>query len=155
LPEINDYLVDAVNALRDSFRTSLSQVTRVEIGYPHDGLTDVSATQCAVFLVATRGQHQPRGMGTTNMNRTYLEARFYWLLTAMSREVVEFSTLKTIMEIVDVYTELQPRILSDVATFSIVGTAGASLGYDLGYEDIGGKRHRVLIYPIELWLKWG
>lgn len=145
------YLADALISLKESLADTLEEVQKVELGQPTDALADVSARKSRLFIHLTDGFTVRRGIGDCDQLHAYGNIRCYWTMSRQNRELVEKSVANMIVQIPYYYSTTSGLTLAEgVAKWYLRSTAGVSRTYQVGYEIIGGKQHRVLIFSIEV-----
>jgi hypothetical protein len=140
------------NAL-DQIKTDVAAITGVQramLGQPLDALPDATQTKCVAAIYMTSGAPLNDTYTATEEQHIF-EMRFYWLLQKLNVEVVEQSMASMWDLILEKFFDSDAdRNLSEKVTCALVGGDGGRYRYRAGYEEIGGKWHRVLIVPLEI-----
>ena len=137
----------------DELKTQVDAITDVQkasLGQPLTALPSSSHNKCEAFIYLLSGA---RGSTTysTDTEEHRVEVRFYWLLTPINSQVVEQSA-STMWDRVmtKFHGDDADRNLTETATLAEVGGGGQI--YNAGFQEIGGKLHRLLTVPFEITL---
>lgn len=136
-------------------KVDVAAITGVQVAHLGQALTAIAnatATKAEAAVYVTRGGPMSDTYKSTTEVHV-VEVKFYWLLTPANVEVVEQATAEMWDLVMAKFFGSDPdRNLSEKCTIALVAGENGREQYMAGYEEVGGKIHRVLIVPIEVTL---
>lgn len=139
-----DELKNALDQLKTDI-DSISNTNRVQLGPILDALPDTTQVEAVVAITLVKGMpHHDTYTATTDLHM--VQMRWHWLLTPINVEVVEQNMASQWdLMMVKFHGADADRNLSEKATLFLLGDEEGTQGYECGYEDLGGKLHRVMV----------
>lgn len=144
-----DELSNALDQLITDLET-ITNIQRAQLGQMLESMPEATHSKCVAAVYMMRGRPD-NSTYTSTTEYHEIEVKLYWQLQPINVEVVE-SAVASMWDLLmtKFFGDDADRNLSDKTTIALISGTDGTVPYQVGYEEIGGKLHRVMIVPFEI-----